>query len=59
MHDETTAGQATHDRALAYWTDPNNFQTSVVKKNRVIKRWKMLVVHYINGIDVMLNGRMR
>ena len=25
MHDESVSGQATYDRALAYWTDPRNF----------------------------------
>lgn len=25
MHDESPGGIATMDRALAFWTDPNNF----------------------------------
>jgi len=25
MHDDSTAGKATADRTLAYWTDPSNF----------------------------------
>jgi hypothetical protein len=25
MHDESAGGQAVYDRALAYWTDPGNF----------------------------------
>ena len=59
MHDESPSGQATADRALAYWTDPNNFarERSVDSKaNGFVARWRAIVWHYIDGIDIFLNG---
>jgi hypothetical protein len=56
MHDESAGGKAVYDRALAYWTDPRNFDvyprvgTPVPGKVRVeepvqdrLALWKTLV----------------
>lgn len=62
MHDESPGGQACKERTLAYWSDPKRFGPNANvpvqrKSSGFVGRWRSLVWHYIDGIDVMLNGR--
>jgi hypothetical protein len=35
MHDESPGGQASKERALAFWTDKRNFSTPVATPKRI------------------------
>jgi hypothetical protein len=65
MHDETPGGQAVKDRTLALWRDLANAPQIAIQamaprpranKTGIIETWKSLVTHYVQGIDVFLNG---
>jgi len=68
MHPDTPEGLAIKDRTLALWRDLRQ-QTYIrkqvitprpsVNKTGYTARWSALVNHYIDGIDVFLNGRVR
>ena len=64
MHDESPGGQACKERTLAYWSDPKRFRPDRIvstnkqtRRSRFARRWNALVWHYIDSVDIFLNGR--
>lgn len=73
MQEESPGQRACAERTFAYWNDTNNFPiyterrgkdctvdplTVTVSTNGFVGRWFTLLEHYIDTIDVLLNGKM-